>query len=145
MDYSKLTKKQLINILVAEKAAIITGPDDVVEYLSKTIKDWEQEHFIALYLNNKNKIMGHYIVSKGTATYTLVHPRDVFRGAILKNAISVIIAHNHPSGDCEPSQADRDMTKRLVESGNILQIKVIDHIIFNQAGEQLSFNSKSLL
>jgi DNA repair protein RadC len=87
------------------------------------------EVFAIVCLNTKNKIAGAHIISQGSLNSTIVHPREVFKAAILNNASAIILSHNHPSGDPDPSQEDIETTKRLVEAGKILGIGVLDHII----------------
>lgn len=93
------------------------------------LKDEEQEHFIVLCLNIKNEIIARKTISIGTLDQALVHPRDVFRFAIKNNAARIIAVHNHPSGNPEPSENDKTVTKRLIRSGDILGVEVLDHII----------------
>lgn len=93
------------------------------------LKDEEQEHFIVLCLNTKNEIIARKTISIGTLDQAIVHPRDVFRFAIKNNAARIIAVHNHPSGNPEPSENDKTVTKRLIRSGDILGIEVLDHII----------------
>ena len=104
------------------------SPEVVAEYLQKRIGGKNKEHFVMLYLDSRNKLIIDD-VSVGTLNASLVHPREVFAEAIKNKAASVIVAHNHPSGDLEPSQEDIDLTKRLVEAGELLGIEVLDHII----------------
>lgn len=93
------------------------------------LKDEEQEHFIVLCLNTKNEIIARKTISIGTLDQAIVHPRDVFRFAIKNNAARIIAVHNHPSGNPEPSQNDKTVTKRLIRSGDILGVEILDHII----------------
>lgn len=93
------------------------------------LKDEEQEHFIVLCLNTKNEIIARKTISIGTLDQAIVHPRDVFRFAIKSNAARIIAVHNHPSGNPEPSENDKTVTKRLIRSSDILGIEVLDHII----------------
>jgi len=109
---------------------VISSPRDVFIFLKDKYSDDTQENFLVLCLNNKNHVSGWSAISKGTASETIVHPREVFKHAILSNSSSVIVAHNHPSGILSPSPDDIHTTHRLVESGKILGIPVIDHIIF---------------
>ena len=90
----------------------------------------EQEAFVALALNSTNEIIGEpWLVGLGTANAVEVHPRDVFREAIRRNAIAVIIAHNHPSGEVDPSQMDRDLTARMKQAGKVVGLDILDHIV----------------
>ena len=90
----------------------------------------EQEAFLVLCLDAKHRVIGDpVLVALGTATTVEVHPRDVFRAAVRRNACAVIVGHNHPSGDCEPSSEDRMLTRRLQEAGDVLGIPVLDHLV----------------
>lgn len=104
----------------------------------------KKEHFVVLYLNAKNQLIHKETISMGTLNANLVHPREVFEPAVSHLAAQIIIAHNHPSGDPEPSEDDFVITKRLVEAGKILGIEVIDHIIITKANF-LSFENKNLI
>ena len=122
----------------------IKNPEAVVKVIRASIKDKAKEHFKLILLNTRNKIVGITNVSVGTLNANLVHPREVFKDAIAHNAASVILVHNHPSGDPEPSEDDLKITKRLIEAGKILGIEVVDHIIVVKNGF-LSFKSKKLI
>lgn len=109
-------------------------PNDAVEYWRRHITSAphfnpECECFVVLLLNVKRRIRGHHIVSIGSLNEAMAHPREVFRAAVIGAAHGVVLMHNHPSGDPSPSDADLRTTKRLVESGQILQIEVVDHVI----------------
>ena len=107
---------------------IIDSPEKAVEQLSD-IRNKQQEYFVCLTLDGANRLIAKRIISIGTLTSSLVHPREVFAEAITDRAASIIIAHNHPSGNLEPSQADRGVTERLREAGELLGITSIDHVI----------------
>ena len=104
----------------------------------------DREKFICMHLNVKNQIISFEIVSTGSLTSSIVHPREVYKGAILSNSASVIFMHNHPSGDPEPSIDDMEITKRLEKAGEILGINVLDHIIVAQKGFY-SFRQNNLI
>jgi DNA repair protein RadC len=89
----------------------------------------DRENFVVLLLDTKNKVVGINTVSIGTLNSAVVHPREVFKPAILANAASIILAHNHPSGDPAPSKEDVAVSKKLMEAGRLLEIEVLDHII----------------
>lgn len=89
-----------------------------------------RERFVVFWLNSANVIIGFEIISEGILNASVVHPREVFRGAIVSTCANIIIAHNHPSGNQEPSSEDIALTKKLVEAGKIIEISVFDHIIF---------------
>jgi DNA repair protein RadC len=122
----------------------IKDPESVVKAIRASIKDKAKEHFKLLLLNPRNKIIGISTISIGTLNASLVHPREVFKDAIMHTAASVVLAHNHPSGDPEPSEDDITITKRLIEAGKILGVEVIDHIIVGKNGF-FSFKEKGLI
>lgn len=126
------------------KEITIESPDSLVKAVRASIKDKSKEHFKLILLTTRNKIIGISTVSIGTLEANLVHPREVFKDAISHNAASVILVHNHPSGDCEPSEDDLEITKRLVDAGKILGIGVLDHIILTK-DNFLSFKEKKLM
>ncbi|MBR1981142.1 MAG: DNA repair protein RadC [Akkermansia sp.] len=104
-------------------------PENVYRYLAGELRYEQQEHFIVLLLDTHRHLIKRCTISKGTINRTIVHPRDIFRDAILCNASSIILAHNHPSGDSTPSKLDRELTRNLVTAGESLHIPIIDHII----------------
>ena len=121
----------------------INNAKDAVAQLAD-LRDLKKEHFVALYINARNKLIHRDLVSVGTLNANLVHPREVFEPAIARASAQVIVAHNHPSGDPEPSEDDLVITKKLVDGGKLLGIEVIDHIIITKTG-YLSFKDKKLI
>jgi DNA repair protein RadC len=109
-----------------------------------TIKDMAKEHFKLIILNTRNRIIGVSDISTGTLNASLVHPREVFKEAITRSASSVVVAHNHPSGDTQPSEEDIRITRRLVEAGKIMGIEVLDHIIVTR-NSFLSLKAKGFI
>lgn len=109
----------------------IGSPDQAYKAITAitSVEEEAQEVFGILILNTKNKIVAAHEVFRGVLDSSLVHPREVFKPAILHNAAAIICFHNHPSGDTEPSKADIETTKRLVEAGKIIGIEIFDHII----------------
>jgi DNA repair protein RadC len=105
----------------------------------------DREHFLGLYLNSANGLITVYTVSVGTLNASLVHPREVFKMALMVNAASVIVAHNHPSGNAEPSSEDVALTRQLVEAGQILGIPLHDHIIITEENGYTSFAERGLI
>lgn len=122
----------------------IKNPQSIVKAIRSSIKDKAKEHFKLILLDNRNKIIGISTISIGTLNASLVHPREIFKEAIIHNSASVVLAHNHPSGDPEPSEEDMKITERLVESGKILGIEVIDHIIIGKTNFA-SFKERGLI
>ncbi len=113
------------------KQKIKTAEDVFNHYVDK-LQDENKEHFYALLLNTKNQIISEELISVGTLNSSLIHPREVFNPAIKASANSIILVHNHPSGDCTPSSEDKEVTKIITNAGDILGIKVLDHIIIGK-------------
>src|SRR5215510_6479824 len=114
--------------------------------LQTYLADVDREHFVVLMLDQKNKVIGIHTVSIGSLTASIVHPREVFKPAILSNAAAIILAHNHPSGQPQPSQEDRVLTVRLVAAGKLLGISVLDHVIIGDGtSAYFSFADEGLL
>jgi DNA repair protein RadC len=109
------------------------------------LADVDREHFVVLFLNRKNKIVGLHTVSVGSLTASVVHPREVFKAAILANCSAIVAGHNHPSGNPQPSQEDRVLTTRLAEAGRLLGIQLLDHIIVGDERQYFSFADEGLL
>ena len=126
-----------------EQEIYIHSPEDTIKIISG-LKNNKKENFVALYLDARNKLIYQETISIGSLNASIVHPREVFEPAIQYLAAQIILAHNHPSGDPEPSTEDLAITKRLVESGKILGIEITDHIILAKNGF-ISFKAKRLL
>ena len=112
-----------------DKRPKISSMDDVVKTVKPMIADPNKEFFMALYLNTKNGVLKQEIISIGSLNANVVHPREVFRTACMISASSIIVAHNHPSGDPTPSREDIEITKKLCEAGKMMGIEVLDHVI----------------
>jgi len=127
----------------------ITDPSQVAKVFlsilnSESEIDREKEHFWVMGLDSAKRIKYIELVTLGILNESLVHPREVFRFAILKGVDCIIICHNHPSGEVEPSSQDIKITEKLREAGNIIGIEVIDHLIIEGNGKYLSFVEKNL-
>jgi len=122
---------------------IITTASRAYEHLHE-YHHLDREHFIAITLDGSSRVINTHIISIGTLNQSLVHPREVFYPAIKDKAAAIIIAHNHPSGQLSPSQADNRVTTRLKEAGNLIGIEVLDHIILTPDG-YYSFQDEGLL
>ncbi|HWR26745.1 MAG TPA: DNA repair protein RadC [candidate division Zixibacteria bacterium] len=107
----------------------INSPEDVYRRLYPTMRESKKETFVELCLDTKNQIIRESTVSIGSLNANIVHPREVFRFALIESAAHIIVAHNHPSGDPTPSREDIEITKKLVETGKIMGIDVLDHVI----------------
>jgi DNA repair protein RadC len=113
----------------------VTGPEDVATLLQDLLAkedalDQDKEHFYAVHLDTRNRVTTVEVVAIGTLNANLVHPRETFRRAVVEGAASLIVAHNHPSGETQPSAEDLNTSRRLVEAGRLLDIAVLDHLIF---------------
>ncbi|MGL4369413.1 MAG: RadC family protein, partial [Spirochaetota bacterium] len=111
---------------------IIDSPAKVWQLTLPDVAGLKQEVFRALVLNNKNNLLKNSVISIGTISETIVHPREIFRDAIRESGSSIIIAHNHPSGVLNPSREDIEVTKRISEAGKIIGIRLVDHVIVSE-------------
>jgi DNA repair protein RadC len=114
--------------------AALRGPEDVYRHYHPSLRHAHQERFFAVLLDGRHRVLGHEVVSQGTLTASLVHPREVFRPALRACAAALILVHNHPSGDPTPSAEDRDVTSRLAHAGEILGVRVVDHVVVAERG-----------
>lgn len=127
---------------------IINSPEKASAFFHSVMdKIHDKEAFVVAFLNTKNRVIDHEVVSVGTINSSIVHPREVFRNAIINKANSVILCHNHPSGDLHPSKEDISITQRLKDTGNLLGIQVVDHLIINGINqhEHYSFKAQGIL
>lgn len=122
----------------------IASPSDIVELLSEEMSYLKQEYFKVVLMDTKNKVIKIENISIGTLNASLVHPREVFVKAVKQHASSMVLVHNHPSGDPEPSSEDKSLTKRLISAGEILGIPVLDHVIIAKEG-YVSFKECGLI
>lgn len=134
----KYAKEQL-----PEKISL-TSPQKVAKYLQEKIGREKKEHFVVMYLDSKNALIDTRDISVGILNASLVHPREVFEPAIALHASGVIVAHNHPSGDLKPSEEDILVTKKLIDSGRLLDIHVLDHMIVS-ISSHFSFKENSMI
>lgn len=104
-------------------------PKDVFDLLATDLRFLNQEHFVCIFLNTKNRVIDKETLAIGTLNATIVHPREVFRAAINRSCASIICVHNHPSGDPTPSQEDIQITERLIAAGNVVGIDMLDHVV----------------
>ena len=126
----------------------IASPEDAAEIAAKFFEDMssDREIFAVMLLNTKNHVIGINVVSVGSLTASIVHPREVFKAACLANATNIILTHNHPSGDPAPSKEDISITSRLVQAGRLMDIPVLDHIIIGDGtGRSMSFKASDLI
>ena len=130
--------------VATELPVIIREPRDTIPILEAELGSKSAEVFLSLALNTKNHVIAILPVSSGSLNASIVHPRELFQRAILSNCASLIIAHNHPSGDPTPSSEDIQLTRRLVEAATILDIPILDHVILGY-GKWMSFRERGLI
>ncbi len=139
---TELSKR--ISALQAEERIKITSPQDVSMLLMEEMRYLKKEYFKIILLDTKNKIIEVVNISVGNLNSSIVHPREVFIEAIKRSSASMILVHNHPSGEVKPSKEDINITKRLTESGKILGIEILDHIIIGD-GVYTSFKEQGII
>lgn len=127
-----------------DQAESITSPQRAAALFMEELRYKKKEHFMIMLLNTKNHLLSREEISIGSLNASIVHPREIFKIPLRKSAASIILVHNHPSGDPSPSQEDLEVTRRLVEAGNLLGIAVRDHLIIGD-GCYFSFKEKGLL
>ncbi|NUU67662.1 DNA repair protein RadC [Enterobacteriaceae bacterium BIT-l23] len=121
-----------------EEEKPLLNPEMVRHFLQGQLADEEREIFMVLFMDNRNRVISHGRLFSGTLSHVEVHPREIVREALKHNAAAVILAHNHPSGKAEPSRADRLLTENIVRSCNLMEIRVLDHLVIGR-GESISF------
>lgn len=142
----EIVQIRLIQDRIVYNEKPIHSPEDAVEILGNEIKDYDREVLCVLNLDTYGVVQNVNIVSMGTINQTLTCPREIFKSAILSNAHSIILMHNHPSGSVEPSRSDLLTTKRIKEAGELIVIFVKDHIIIGgRTGESYSFRDHELI
>jgi DNA repair protein RadC len=120
----------------------VSNPRAVYEFLLSRVAQ-DQEQFMVIYVTAKNQVIDVETITRGTLTWSPVHPREVFKSAITRCAHAIILAHNHPSGDPTPSREDREVTRRFIEVGKIVGIEILDHLVIGK-GRYVSFREKGL-
>ncbi len=124
---------------------VVSTPEDVVRVCGVQLRGLDREHFWALVLNTKNQLLRVVEVSVGSLNASIVHPRELFKEAVRVSAASVVVVHNHPSGDPTPSGADIQLTRRLVRAGDVLGIDVLDHVVIGDGGAHASLRELGLM
>jgi DNA repair protein RadC len=112
----------------------IRNPSEIYAHFYSRLRNHPQENFLVLLLDGRQRVLREVVVSEGTLTASLVHPREVFREAVRESAASLVLIHNHPSGDPSPSAEDREVTERLSRAGEIVGIRVLDHVVIAEHG-----------
>lgn len=132
-----------VSMSAVSELGTVKTPHDAAKIFVPLLRSEKKEQFYVMLLNIKNKLLGVERISLGTLNSTLAEPRDVFALAMSKNAAALILAHNHPSGDPAPSTDDKSTTRRMIEAGDVLGIKVLDHIIVG-AGRYYNFKDEAI-
>lgn len=122
--------------------AEISSPGDAAVIAADFLREADREHLIALLLDAKNQVIGIHTVSIGDLTSSIAHPRETYKAAILANCASIILAHNHPSGDPTPSPDDLNVTSRLASAGETIGIELLDHIVIGARGKFISLKER---
>lgn len=128
-QFTEIREVRVNYLPTAVKRFPINRPTHVAEFVRSVLPDNSREHFVALYLDGSHYVASYSVISTGLANFTTVHPREVFQRAVVSGACAVAFAHNHPSESTEPSREDQATTERLRKAGEILGIKVLDHVI----------------
>ena len=130
-ENKRVTLEKEVSTNIPDLSYIIRSPEDAANVGKNFMRIHEEpeEYMYMICMNTKNKIIGVFEISHGNVNSSIVGTREVFQKALLANAVSIILMHNHPSGDCTPSREDIDVTKKLIEAGKIIGISVLDHII----------------
>ena len=147
----KENELKVVNVRLVKEPSLysdepIRTPQDVLKLIAKELSLYDREVFLILNLKYNGQVINMNICSVGTLNDSLVSPREVFKSSILSNAGAFIAIHNHPSGNLDPSEDDKQLTKRLMECGRLLDIRLIDHIIVAaETGEMFSFKEEGLM
>ncbi len=143
VDIIRIQKIKESSILY--KNRIINSPSTAADFFRHHLEEKDREYFMVAYMATNNEPVAIETISIGTLNTAIIHPREVFKGAVLSNCASILLAHNHPSGNTKPSEEDKALTKRLEEAGAILGISILDHIIIGNDGQFYSFKEEGLL
>lgn len=133
------------DFMAAESEPGIVSPAMFVDYLRLQLSDHEREHFCVIFLDNQNRIIEAENIFSGTLNHVSIHPRIIARKALIRNAAAVLLAHNHPSGEVNPSPADKTVTEHIVKCLSMLDIKTLDHMIVSPGENYYSFAEHGLL
>lgn len=136
---TQLTKQRF------RRGRALTSPKDTSDYLLLHLAHLEHEEFLILLLDNRHRIISCQRMFRGTINGASVHPREVVKTSLKYNAAAVILVHNHPSGVAEPSEADRNLTRRLKDALEVVEVRVLDHFVIGSSGEWVSFSERGLI
>lgn len=137
-EYESEPRVRLVTVeqtaLKVSEATSVSSPTRAAEAVRELIGNKDREHFVVVHLDARHRMVSAEVVSIGTLTSSLVHPREVFKGAFLANAAAIICAHNHPSGELSPSPEDKALSERLLEAGKMLGVPMLDFLIVSDSG-----------
>ena len=133
-DWNYTVRVRLVRERAGRFGPMLACAADIAAFVKDDLLELDREQFVALHLDVKNRLISREVVSLGHLSAALVHPREVFKAAILANAASVAFVHNHPSGSPEPSREDIELTHRLMRAGELLGIPVLDHVVVASGG-----------
>jgi len=139
--------KELFSAYLAERMEgkdVLSSPSAVVDFARVKLAGLPHEAFMVIYLNVKNRVIDHEVLQEGTVDRAIVYPREIIKAALTHKATGLLLSHNHPSGDPEPSQEDKHLTRSVIEAARTVEIKVLDHIIVGKNG-YFSFQENRLL
>jgi len=148
MEKKVAKRVDIVSIKMVREATVlyqnrtINSPHDALELIEPFLQDEDRECFLVVCLDTKNQPTAISVVSIGTLNSSLVHPREVFKVAILANANGIILSHNHPSGDPTPSHVDKEVTNRLIEAGKVLGIEILDHVVIGSNHRYVSLKER---
>lgn len=151
MAKAKENRIDVVNVRLVKEPALystepIKTPEDVLRVVADELKSYDREVFAIINLKSNGQIINLNVCSIGTLNASLISPREVMKSAILSNAAAFIALHNHPSGNCSPSSEDIETTRRLAECGEILDIRMLDHIIVaGETGKMLSMKAEGMM
>ena len=151
MAKAKENRIDVVNVRLVKEPALYSAepvktPDDVLRVVADELKSYDREVFAIINLKSNGQIINLNVCSIGTLNASLISPREVMKSAILSNAAAFIALHNHPSGNCSPSSEDIETTRRLAECGEILDIRMLDHIIVaGETGKMLSMKAEGMM
>lgn len=134
--------KQVLRDVEVQQSMKIRSPQDAADIAASFIGDEDREVFLVMCLNSKNQVNAVHRCHVGSINSSIVHPREVFKSAILNNSASIIVAHNHPSQDVMASKEDIEVTRRLVKCGEMMGIEVLDHLVINEKGKFFSMKER---
>lgn len=144
LDAHLIREVRVSYLATEQKRFAISQPGQVADFVRGVLHDNAREHVVALYLDGGHQVSAYALISIGLANFAHVHPREIYQRALAVGAVALVLAHNHPSGQLEPSREDLELTRQLKEAGQLLGIALLDHVIVTDAGHA-SFKERGLM